>query len=78
MGNYDKYTTNQRDAILHNNGNMLVSASAGSGKTMVVIQRMLRLIIENGVSIDKILAVTFTNAAASEMKEKLKNSEKSE
>ncbi len=72
MGNYDKCTINQKNAILHDNGNMLVSASAGSGKTMVVIQRILRLITENNVDVSKILAVTFTNAAASEMKEKLK------
>ena len=72
MTSYDKYTDSQKSAILHDNGNMLVSASAGSGKTMVVIQRILRLITECNVSVDKILAVTFTNAAASEMKEKLK------
>ncbi len=73
MKNLDLYTDSQRNAILHDNGNMLVSASAGSGKTMVVIQRILRLITEGNVSVDKILAVTFTNAAASEMKEKLKS-----
>ena len=39
---------------------------------MVVIQRIVRLIIDKKVDVDKILAVTFTNAAASEMKEKLK------
>ena len=72
MKNLDLYTASQRDAILHDKGNLLVSASAGSGKTMVVIQRILRLITESNVSVDRILAVTFTNAAASEMKEKLK------
>ncbi len=72
MKNLELYTDSQRNAILHDNGNMLVSASAGSGKTMVVIQRILRLITECNVGVDKILAVTFTNAAASEMKEKLK------
>lgn len=72
MDKYEKCTTNQRLAILHDDGNMLVSASAGSGKTMVVIQRIVRLIIDKKIDVDKILAVTFTNAAASEMKEKLK------
>lgn len=71
----DKYaflTPSQRKAILHGKGNALVSASAGSGKTFVVIERIIRLISEENVGIDKILAMTFTNLAADEMKEKLK------
>ena len=73
MLNLDKCTVGQKSSITHDKGNLLVSASAGSGKTMVVIQRILRLITEKCVSIDNILAVTFTNAAASEMKDKLKS-----
>ena len=67
-----KTTTNQQKAIEHNSGNMIVSASAGSGKTFVVINRIIRLITKQNVSVSEILAVTFTNLAASEMKEKLK------
>ena len=69
---YEKYTEYQKKAILYNEGNAIVSASAGSGKTTVVIERIIRLITEKGVSVSEILAVTFTNLAASEMKEKLK------
>ena len=73
MINLENCTTGQISSITHDKGNLLVSASAGSGKTMVVIQRILRLITQKGVSVDNILAVTFTNAAASEMKDKLKS-----
>lgn len=67
-----KYTKSQKQAVLHDSGNLLVSASAGSGKTMVIIDRIVRLITENKAKVDEILAMTFTKAAASEMKEKLK------
>ncbi|MBQ8196863.1 MAG: UvrD-helicase domain-containing protein [Clostridia bacterium] len=62
----------QIDAINHNNGNILVSASAGSGKTFVMIERLIRLIVENQTSVENVLAMTFTESAAAEMKEKLK------
>ena len=62
----------QQSAIMHDNGNLLVSASAGSGKTFVMIERLIRLVQEQKASIDQILAVTFTEAAALDMKEKLK------
>ena len=65
-------TPMQEKAIMHGKGNAIVSASAGSGKTFVVIERIIRLIIEDGVSVDEILAVTFTKLAAQEMKEKLR------
>ncbi len=72
MIDLNKYTISQQKAVMHDNGNILVSASAGSGKTMVIIDRIIRLIIENKAKVDEILAMTFTKAAASEMKEKLK------
>ncbi len=59
-------------AINHNNGNMLVSASAGSGKTFVMIERANRLIVEGKATVKDILMVTFTELAAGEMKERLK------
>lgn len=62
----------QREAVFHNDGNLLVSASAGSGKTFVMIERLIRLVSEKKASVNQILAVTFTEAAAAEMKEKLK------
>ena len=66
-----KYTIEQERAVLHNEGNILVSASAGSGKTYVMISRIIRLILEKKAKVDDILAVTFTTLAATEMKEKL-------
>ncbi len=62
----------QRQAVFHDDGNILVSASAGSGKTFVMIERLIRLIAEGKAGVKEILAVTFTEMAASEMKEKLK------
>ena len=62
----------QLKAINHENGDILVSASAGSGKTFVMIKRIIRLISEGKASVDEILAATFTEAAAADMKAKLK------
>ena len=72
MSNYDFATQSQKLAIEHENGNAIVSASAGAGKTFVVIERIIRLITQNKVDVDGVLAMTFTTLAASEMKEKLK------
>ena len=62
----------QKTAIQHDNGNILVSASAGSGKTFVMIERLIRLIREQKTQVSEVLAVTFTESAAADMKEKLK------
>ncbi len=66
-----KWNEQQRAAIEHRDKNILVSAAAGSGKTAVLVERIKQLIINDKVSIDRFLIVTFTNAAAAEMKEKL-------
>jgi ATP-dependent helicase/nuclease subunit A len=65
-------TKEQLEVIFHNKGNILVSASAGSGKTHTMIERIKRLVIEEGVGISEILAVTFTESAASDMKDKIR------
>lgn len=67
-----KWTKEQQEAIELRNKNILVAAAAGSGKTAVLVERIKRLILEDGVSIDRMLIVTFTNAAAAEMKEKIR------
>lgn len=67
-----KLTDKQLEAVLHEQGNILVSASAGSGKTHTMIERVKRLILEKNIDVSEILCVTFTEKAALEMKEKLK------
>ena len=62
------YTKEQEQAVFFDNGNLLVSASAGSGKTRVMIDRLIRLIKEGKTDLNGILAVTFTELAAQEMR----------
>ncbi len=67
------WTENQRNAIYATNGSVLVSAAAGSGKTAVLVERIINLITrtESPVDVDRLLVVTFTRPAAAEMKERV-------
>ena len=65
------FTQEQIQAIKSKGANLLVSAAAGSGKTTVLVERIINKITNENVDIDKLLIVTFTSAAASEMKEKI-------
>ena len=66
-----KLTNEQLQAIQEKDSNILVAAAAGSGKTAVLVERIIHKIIDEQMDIDKILVVTFTNAAASEMRERI-------
>ena len=66
-----RWTPEQAEAITRRGQNLLVAAAAGSGKTAVLVERIKRLILEERCPIDHMLIVTFTNAAAAEMKEKI-------
>lgn len=66
-----KWTKEQTLAIKEKGENVLVAAAAGSGKTAVLVERIINKIINEKLDIDKILVVTFTKAAASEMKSRL-------
>ena len=66
-----KWTKEQEQAIYEKGSNILVAAAAGSGKTAVLVERIIHKIIEEKTDIDKLLVVTFTNAAASEMRERV-------
>ncbi len=73
-----KWTKEQNEAIWARGSDILVSAAAGSGKTAVLTERIKQLILHDGISVDEMLVVTFSNAAASEMKEKILKSISSE
>lgn len=64
------FNTSQTEAVGHGTGPMLVLAGPGSGKTLVITERTKNLIVNQGVDPSKILVITFTKAAATEMKER--------
>ncbi len=65
-----KFNASQTSAILHKDGPMLVLAGPGSGKTATLVERTKNLITKHGVSPSNILVITFTKAAANEMKQR--------
>ena len=65
------WTSKQLQAMTQKGNNILVAAAAGSGKTAVLVERIINKITNEDIDIDKLLVVTFTNAAATEMRERV-------
>ena len=65
-----QWTDDQYKAINSRSSNLLVSAAAGSGKTAVLIERIINIVLEQRIDIDRLLVVTFTRAAAAEMRQR--------
>ena len=70
-----KWTKEQRQSIDARGGSLLISAAAGSGKTAVLVERIMALITEgeHPVDVDRLLVVTYTRAAAAELRQRLSN-----
>lgn len=75
-----KWTEEQEKVIRLRNRNILVSAAAGSGKTAVLVERIITMLTKDDppMDVDRLLIVTFTEAAASEMKERIRSGNRKE
>ena len=64
-------TQEQRNIVEDRNGELLVSAAAGSGKTRVLVERLLDRVTRDKVDIDRFLVITYTKAAAAELRSRV-------
>ena len=71
MSDARKWSAAQLRAIEKRGKNLLVAAAAGSGKTSVLVERIIRRILQGETDVDRLLVVTFTNAAAAEMRDRI-------
>jgi ATP-dependent helicase/nuclease subunit A len=65
------WTKEQKEAIEARGTNLLLAAAAGSGKTAVLVERVVTQILEDQIDVESFLVMTFTKAAAAEMKERI-------
>ncbi len=72
MSGERSWTSEQLQAIARRDGDLLLDAGAGSGKTSVLVERVARAVVEDGVDIGSILAITFTDKAASELRDRIR------
>ena len=66
------FTPEQLRAIERREGDLLLDASAGSGKTSVLVERFARAVLDDGVDVGAILTITFTEKAAAELRERIR------
>jgi ATP-dependent exoDNAse (exonuclease V) beta subunit len=66
-------TPEQREAVELRDGPLFVTAGAGSGKTRVLVERFVAAVVEDGIAVDRLLAITFTEKAAAEMKSRVRD-----
>jgi ATP-dependent helicase/nuclease subunit A len=64
-------TPAQEAAVKHRGGPLLISAGAGSGKTRVLVERLLDRVVNEGLDIDSFLVITYTRAAAAELRSRI-------
>src|SRR4051794_41971861 len=67
-----QFTGEQQEAIGRRSGSLFLHAGAGSGKTRVLVERFVRAVLDDGVAVDRVLAITFTEKAAAELKGRLR------
>ena len=71
-GDAPEWTEEQRYAIERREGDLLLDAAAGSGKTSVLVERFVRTVLDDGVAVEAILTITFTEKAAAEMRDRIR------
>ena len=67
-----RFTPEQRAAIEDRDGSALLAANAGSGKTAVMVERFVEAVLQDGVAVGAVLALTFTEKAAGELRERVR------
>src|SRR5437868_9691 len=68
----DRWTAEQLAAVERREGELLLDAGAGSGKTSVLVERFARAVLEDGADVTAILTITFTDKAAAELRERIR------